>query len=280
MSTRIVTDSTCDLPAEMAEKFGIRIIPNYINIGEKSFLDGVDISHEEFYKGLLNFPAHPKTSAPGSGMFSSVYQQLANEGARHIISLHIHSGLSNLSNAARVGAEAIQGVQITVLEVGQLALGLGFMALAAAQAAMDGMPTAEIINGIRNQDRRTIIYAALNTLDYLRESGRTPGLLVEIANLMRIKPIIQLHKGVLRLAGQVRTGSKSIDWLVNSVERLGKLSKMAVLHTNAPERAVFLAERIHRLLPANEEILISGATPILGVHIGPGAVGVVCVNAE
>jgi len=280
MSTRIVTDSTCDLPAEMAEKFGIRIIPNYINIGEKSFLDGVDISHEEFYKGLPNFPAHPKTSAPGSGMFSSVYQQLANEGARHIISLYIHSGLSNLSNAARVGAEAIQGVQITVLEVGQLALGLGFMALAAAQAALDGMPTTEIIDGIRNQDRRTIIYAALNTLDYLRESGRAPGLLVGVAKLLRIKPIIQLHKGVLRLAGQVRTGSKSIDWLASGLKKLGRLNKVAVLHTHAPERAEILAGRIHRLLPTNKKILISEVTPILGVHIGPGAVGLACVNAE
>ena len=280
LNTRIVSDSTCDLPIETAEKLGIHIIPNFINVGEMSYLDGVDMSHEDFYQRLPGFPVHPKTSAPGSTVFENVYRQLADEGADQIISMHIHSGLSNLSNVARIAAAAVKDVKITVVEIGQLAMGLGFLVLAAAEAALEGIAPDEIINKIKNQDRRTIIYAALNTLDYLQESGRAQSLLVGMANLLRIKPIVQLHQGVIKLAGQVRTAAKSIDWLVACIERLGELSQVAILHTNAFERAQSLKIQIQARLDVNEEIMISEATPTLGVHVGPGAIGLACVKEE
>lgn len=279
LSTRIVTDSTCDLPAETAEKLGIRVIPNYINIGEESYLDGVDISHNEFYKKLSDFPVHPKTSAPGSGMFEKVYRELADEGANQIISIHIHSGLSNLSNAARIATETIRSIKITVVEVGQVALGLGFMAMTAAEAALDGKPIGEIIDLINDQDRRTEIFAALDTLHYLSESGRAPSLLTGVANLLRIKPIIRLHQGVLKTAGRTRTTGKSIDWLVEKLHKIGRLERLAVLHTNAFDRAEDLRTNIQSLIQIEDEILISEATPILGVHVGPDAIGLVCVKA-
>lgn len=280
INTRIVTDSTCDLPAGTSENLGIRVIPNYINVGEKSYLDGVDLSHKDFYLGLPDFPAHPKTSAPGSSVFEATYRQLADEGAEEILSLHIHSGLSNLSNVARIAAGSMKGVKVTVVEIGQLALGLGFLALAAAEAALEGVAPEEIIRRVRRQDSRTVIYAALNTLEYLRESGRAPALLVGVANLLRIKPVIQLHQGTLRMAGQTRTAARSIDWLVNELEKLGSLSHLAVLHTNAMERAQELKRRILERLDFRGEIIISEATPILGVHVGPGAVGLVVVKTE
>ena len=114
MNTRIVTDSTCDLPEETIQRFGIRVVPNYINIGEASYLDGIEMSHQDFYLGLSGFPAHPKTSAPGIAVFENVYQELVYEGADHIISVHIHAGLSNLSNAARIAARSIRGAAVAV----------------------------------------------------------------------------------------------------------------------------------------------------------------------
>lgn len=279
MSTRIVTDSTCDLPDEITERFDIRVIPNYINIGEASYLDGLELSHEDFYRGLAQFPAHPKTSTPGIGVFEAVYRQLVDEGAGQIISIHIHTGLSNLSNVARIAARSITDARVTVVEVGQLAMGLGFVVHAAAEAALNGSSTREIIESIRDQDRRTIIYAALDTLEYLKESGRAPALLVGIANLFHIKPIIQLHQGTLRMAARVRTSSRCIDWLVESVRKMGGLDKLAVLHTNAVDRAEKLQNELQSFIPSLEEIPITEATPILGVHVGPRAVGLVCVKA-
>lgn len=279
MTTRIVTDSTCDLPLEAIDQFGIRVIPNYINIGDESFLDGPDMSHEAFYEGLAHFPAHPKTSAPGAGVFEGVYRRLAEEGAAHILSIHIHSGLSGLSNAARIAAQAMQNVEVTVMEVGQLALGLGYLALSAAQAAQAGKPVDEIIRAIQDQDRRTFTFAALDTMEYLGASGRAPGLLVGIATLLRIKPIIQLHQGIIKVAGKARTASRSADWLMSSLAALGQLDRLAVLHTHARGRAEQLLSRIQAVVPFQGVIPISEATPILGVHVGPQAIGLVCVKS-
>ena len=201
MTIRIVTDRTCDLTPEIAEQYGIGIVPCYINVGEKSYLDGVDILRKDFYAQLPYFKPHPKTSAPGIGMYSAVYQRLANEGADQIISIHIHSGLSNLSNAARLAAEAADKIKVTVVEAGQLTIGLGFLAIAAAQAARKGRSADEILKIIKEQDERTFVLFALDTLEYLRLSGRAPGLVISIANLLRIKLIIQLHRGELRPVG-------------------------------------------------------------------------------
>lgn len=279
MNTRIVTDSTCDLPSEIIDRFGIRVIPNYINIGEASYLDGPEMSHEDFYKGLSQFSAHPKTSTPGSGVFEAMYRQLVEEGAKQIISIHIHTGLSNLANVARLAASSISDAHVRVVEVGQLALGLGFVVMAAAEASLNGRAVEEIVESIKDQDRRTTIYAALDTLEYLKESGRAPALLVGIAKLFHIKPIIQLHQGTLRMAARVRTSSRGIDWLVESVHKMGRLDKLAVLHTNAIERARVLQDRIQSMTPSLNEIPITEATPILGVHVGPRAVGLVCVKS-
>ncbi len=277
---RIVTDSTSDLPAHLATKYGIEVIPCFINIGDQSFLDGLDISRETFYQEMLESGHHARTSSPGVGVFARVYEHLAAEGVDEILSMHIHNKLSTLSNVARLAAETANPVRVTVLECGQLSIGLGFLAMAAARMARDGADMETVISGVKAMENRTFVYAALDTMTHLKESGRAPGLLVEIAQLLSIKPIIQLHTGVLRLAGQVRTASKAIDHLISFVKELEPLEKIAVLHTHTPQRAAQLAERLPAALLRNQEILILEATPILGVHLGPGAVGVACVQQD
>ena len=280
MTIRIASDRTCDLTQEVADQYGIGIVPCYINTVEKSYLDGVDLSRKDFYVKLPSLMPRPTTSAPGVGMYSSVYQRLANEGADQIISMHIHSGLSNLSNTARLAAEVADKVKVTVVEAGQLTLGLGFLAIAAAEAARKGRSPEEIQRIIKERDARTFVMFAIDTLDYLRASGRAPGLVVSIATLLRIKPIIQLHHGELHLIGQERTTIKTIDHLVNKVKKLGNLERLAVLHTNALEKAEVMAEKLRTHVSKKLDIWMTEITPVLGVHIGPGAVGVACVAAE
>ena len=280
VTVRIVTDSTSDIPPEMARKFGISIVPCYINIGEESYLDEVDITRSEFYQGLPDFSHHPKTSAPGAGLFLEAYQRLADEGVNEIISMHIHSGLSNLSNAARVASENLKHIRVTVIEIGQVALGLGFLAISAARAALEGRSVQDIIRIIRGQDDRTYVFAALDTLDYLRESGRAPGLVVGIANFLRIKPVIRLHRGILNMVSQVRTGKKGLERLVRLAKDLEPLEQIAVLHTNAVEKARGLAEMLKESFHGIQEPDIAEVTPVLGVHTGPGAVGLACVQGE
>jgi DegV family protein with EDD domain len=280
LNTRIVTDSTCDLPDDLARKFGIEIVPNYINVGNSSLLDGLEISHESFYREIIHNHYFPKTSSPGNGLFESAYQKLISEGATDIISIHIHTGLSNLANAARIAARMVQGACITVLEVGQVAMGLGFIVQAAAEAALNGESVDEIIESIKRRDLRTTTLAALDTLEYLKASGRAPALVVGFANLLDIKPVIRLQQGILKVAARVRTSTRCIDWLAKQIQGIGPLENLAVLHTYALDRAEKLRDRLYSLLPNLEDIQISEATPALGVHVGPRAVGLVYVKNQ
>lgn len=280
MTIRIASDRTCDLPDAIAEQYGIGIVPCYINVGNESYLDGVDLSRKEFYEKLPSYQPLPKTAAAGIGRYSEVYQRLAEEGADKVISMHIHSGLSNLANTARLAAEAAGKIKVTVTEVGQLTLGLGFLAMAAAEAAQNGKSINEILQLIQEKENRTFVYAALDTLDYLRASGRAPALVVKIANILRIKPIIQLHKGELRLHSQERTFVRSIDHLVELAVKLGKIEKLAVLHTDALDKAKILSDKLKDRISNKLDIWITEITPVLGVHIGPGAVGLACVAAK
>jgi len=277
---RIASDRTCDLPQAVVDQYGIGIVPCYINVGNASYLDGVDLSRQQFYEQLPNYFPHPKTAAPGVGKYSEIYQRLADEGADQVISMHIHSGLSNLSNTARLAAEAAEKFKVTVVEVGQLTLGLGFLAITAAEAARKGRSITEILGIIKEQETRTFVYAAFNTLDNLRASGRAPDIVVRIANMLQIKPIIQLHHGELRLIGQERTLARSIEHLVEQVGKFGKIEKLAVLHSNAADKAKTLAEKLKSRISNKLDIWITEITPVLGVHIGPGAVGLACVAAE
>ena len=280
MTIRIASDRTCDLPQTIVDQFGMGIVPCYINVGNASYLDGVDLSRQDFYKQLPYYSPYPKTAAPGVGKYSEVYQHLADEGADQVISIHIHSGLSNLSNTARLAAEAAEKFKVTVIEAGQLTLGLGFMAIAAAEAARKGRSIAEIQHLLKELEARTFVYAAFNSLDYLRASGRAPDIVVRIANMLHIKPIIQLHRGELRLIGQERTLARSIDHLVDQASKFGKIEKLAVLHSNAVDKARILADKLKSRISYNLDILTTEITPVLGVHIGPGAVGLACVAAE
>ncbi len=172
MVIRIVTDSTCDIPPEVAAELGITVIPDYINVGEQSFLDGVDLTRREFYRRLVDWPMPPTTAAPGVDAFCKVYDRLAAEGASQVISFHIYEKFSNLSNVARLAAEATHSVPVTVVPGNFLSLGGGFILSGAARAAQAGQSLAEIIHGVEELTRRTHIFAALDTLEFLRRSGR------------------------------------------------------------------------------------------------------------
>lgn len=280
MTIRIVTDSTCDLTPEELTQYKIGVIPCYINIGKQSFLDGKEITRKEFYNNLPTYTQVPGTSAPGIGLFIKEYKKLAAEGATHIISMHIHSGLSNLANVARMAAQAVAPLRVTIIETGQVAMGLGFMVLKAARAAINGLNVERIKKLIEDQELRTYIYAALDTVDYLEKSGRVPSVMTAIANLLRIKPIVQLHKGVIRLAGQVRTSTQGYSWLLKNLEKFGPYENLAILHTNAETRAQKLLCDITNKFGMNIHLSISEASPVLGVHVGPGGIGLACVRSK
>lgn len=280
MNIRVVSDSTCDLPVSLVKLYSISIVPCYINFGIESFLDNVDITRADFYRRIANSKEIPKTSAPSVGLFNEVYHRLADEGAQEIISIHIRKGLSNLSNVARLAAESFNRASVHIVEVGQVAISLGYMVLQAAMAVAAGNPVETVIERINGINQRSYLYAALDSLNFLKHSGRVPSLLVDLADLFRVKPVLLMRQGTIGMVDRVHTASKQMGILIKLAQRHTPLEWIGVTHTHAAERASQLAQSVKSLFQVKDEIWFEEATPILGVHVGPGALGIACVTSN
>ena len=273
MPIRIVTDSNCDLPAELIERHRILVVPSVLNMDGRAYRDGVDISRAEFYRRLPTSQPVPTTAAPASGEFEAAYRAC---GDADIISIHVASKLSGILNAARLGAEAV-GERVHLVDSGQVSMGQGWQVLAAAEAAAAGQSTAQVRAAAESTRRRCQVLAVLDTLEYLRRGGRASALSAILGELLQVKPLLELVDGDIVLRAKLRTWATARGQLVKLVEALGRLERLAVLHTDRAAEARALADR---LAPrAASEPLVVEATAVIGTHVGPGAVGVAAVKA-
>ncbi len=277
MTIKIVTDSTCDIPAQIVKEKGISVVPLYINIGDQGYRDNVDISRKEFYEQLPHYDPHPQTAAPGVDMFRAVYDQLAAEGASAILSIHISISLSATIDVARVAAEQTTSVPVVAFDSQQLSMGTGFLVLRAAEAAVAGQPLDEIIQGLQAQIPRTHVFAALDTLEYLKRSGRMHRVVASLGNLLEIRPLLKMYQGD-PTAERIRTRKRALQRLVELLRERAPFEKLAMLHIRAREEAEALMAEVKDLLPT-PDILFTEVNPVIGANIGPGVVGFACVEA-
>jgi DegV family protein with EDD domain len=278
MSVRIVTDSASDLPPEVAEEHKIAVVPLYINFGAQSFLDGVELERDEFYARLPSSRPPPTTSAPGAAAFLETYQRVIAEGASAILSIHIASSLSNVCNAAQLAASSVTGVPVRVFDGGQITLGTGFLAVHAAEKAAAGAGLGEIITSLEAMAMRTYSFAALDSLDTLRRSGRVNLVQYGIGTVLQVKPILKMHGGQI-VPDRARTGNGAIGRLIDLALRLGPLESIALVHAHAPERLQQPRRTLEARLPAAPIRMVSEVAPVIGAHVGTGAVGLVCTEA-
>lgn len=274
MAITIVTDSACDLPKSVIDDQNITVVPCYINVDDQSYLDGVELSRLEFYQRLLDSGSLPTTSAPGIETFVKAYQQLATQGTSGIISIHVSGSVSNIVKIAQLAAERIDKVPVTVIDSGQLTLGTGLLVLAGAEAAAAGCTMADILALLQKKASKVYSFAALDTVEYLHRSGRVSWLQSGLATLLQIKPLIKMHDGELTLE-RVRTTKKALERLISLVSDLGPLDQLAVVHTHAPDKAKRLQRQAKHLFPAGKAPFFVEVTPVIGAHVGPGAVGLV-----
>lgn len=279
MTIKIVTDSTCDLPDSIIQDLGITVIPSYININGKSYLDGEELSRQAFYDMLPSSKPHPTTSAPGTGAFLIAYQNLIKKGASGIISIHISHSLSNIVNVAQIAAKEVNSIATKVIDSGQLSLGLGLLVQQAAKLAKQTENFEELIRSIENLSLRTYAYARLDTLEYLRRSGRLSNLQHSLASMLNIRPIMKMNNGNPQME-IVRTKKRANEKLVDLIKKLGKLEQVGITHSNAYEEANQLISLIANVIPNVNEIIMSDVTPVLGTHVGPGAVCISCIAAQ
>ena len=270
MKVGFVTDSTSDIPQQLAEQYGIEIVPVLVNIQGKSYADRLEISREEFYTRLPNLRPLPTTSSPSVGAFQERYEKLLSGGADSVISIHPPNELSGLFNAARLAAEDF-GRRVQVLDSGQLSLGLGYQVILAAEAAQDGAVKSDILALLEGVRRRVRLTALLETIDYIHRSGRVSWAVSVIGGVLRLQPLIELRYGIVHRIGQARTRLQGIERLIDTLNSWGTLERLAVLHTNAELAALQLLEEVKSKVSVPP--LLVNVTTAIGTHVGPNGLG-------
>jgi DegV family protein with EDD domain len=248
----------------------------YINIGNQSYLDGIDMSREYFYSNLDKFPHHPQTAAPGSETFARYYDRAGHNGAQQVFSIHVAGSLSATLASAQKGAKEAKS-PVTVHNSGQLALGAGLQVIAAARAALDGANIKEIKKIVEDLGKRTYVFAVVDTMKFLQRSGRLNLTMLGVGSLLHIKPLLKMHEDTV-VSEKVTTHIRAIHRLLKLTELLGPLEHLSMVHTNAREAAHKLYEKAVHLIPDGNKPFYQPVTPVIGTHIGPNVVGFVAVT--
>ena len=280
MPVKVVTDSTSDLPGDLAQSLGITVVPLNVHFGTQEFKDGVDLSAEEFFRRLIAEPELPKTSQPSVGDFASAYRGLEHE-ADGIVSVHISAKVSGTLNSAVQGkAEVGMSTPIEVIDTQQASMGVGLVAISAATAAQQGADFDEVARIARDASERCRVFAGLDTLEYLIKGGRIGKAKGLVGTLLRIRPMIIVREGEVHELGKERTRAKMLARIQRTVEEFAPLDELCVLHSTTPEDAEQLARRLSHLLPDGKEPIVTRFGPVLGTYVGPGAVGIGLLRAE
>lgn len=277
MKIGIVTDSTCDIPQLLIEQHELEVIPCILVIDGKEYVDGKDITREEFYRRLPALQTQPTTAAPSIGDFATRYESLFRRGCEHVLSIHAAGALTSILNIAKQAASDFSD-RVTCIDSTSLSLGLGFQVLAAAEAAELGLPAA--LEAIQSAHRRLQVFAALDTLEYLKRSGRVPAAVAMLGGLLRIKPLIELANAEVKAVGAVRTTGQANERMSKFLLDGSPVERLAILHTGAERRARdFLNELMQdssQSVP--RDILMVNVTTVIGTHVGPNGLGFAVVR--
>ena len=274
METAIVTDSTADLPLTLSEELNIYQIPVDLTLENKTYLDGFDLSRSDFYNRLPDLERLPTTAAPSAGRFQELYSSIFEKGHQNIISIHPSKKLSGIFNAARLAAEEFSN-PIKVIDSEQLSMGLGFQVLKAAKLARKGVDIKDIIQEVKSILERVRVFAMLDTFRYIQRSGRVSWAKARIGSILQIKPVLELKGGEVINKGASRTRSKGINYLGETLQELGELEDLAILHTNALEDGrLFINQFAPKYI---SDPIIVNVTTIIGTHVGPNGLGFAAV---
>jgi DegV family protein with EDD domain len=280
MPTHIITDSTCDLPPEIIQRYGIHVIPIGLTLDRRTYLDGVDLSASDFYRQLPSLRQIPSTAAPSHSVIEAAYRRAAGQDIAAIFLAASFSSLYHTAQSAArefTAAHGRQSVQIAVVDSGQLSLGLGWQVLAAAEAAAAGQPLAGVLTAVAATRRRLKVYALLDTLEYVRHGGRVSAFAAALSGLLCIKVDVELTAGEVRPVFKMRTRHQAIDKLVDLTQGLGPLKRLAILHAHRLEDAQWLAEQLSACAP--QPPLLIEVCGTVATHVGPNALGVAAVTA-
>jgi fatty acid kinase fatty acid binding subunit len=278
MPVRIVTDSACDLPESICDELGIEVVPLTIRFGDREYVDRKELSVDAFWRELESSSVLPETAAPSVGAFEETFRRLSDDGADAIVCINLSARLSATMQSAQVAAKALDGqTPVQIIDSYSASMGIGNLVLHAARRARAGASLDEVVREVESRRERGHVFAALDTLEYLRKGGRIGGAQAMVGSMLSIKPIISVLDGAVESAGRVRTRSKALKFLVDQIP-VGKVESIGILHGNAPDVDDFLA----MLEPAvpDAEVMVGTIGPVIGVHTGPRVMGIAWIDRQ
>lgn len=282
MKVAVVTDTDASLSLEMAQEYGIRLVPISVQFGEETFDSEYEILDHEIFTRIDAEGKLPTTAAPSPGKWAEAFQASFDDGADAILCFTVSRNLSATYDAAVMAAtDLMAGKDITVIDTNSLSMAQGFMAMEAVEVLKNGGSMEEAIAAAKSFEGRTYLYGGLATLRYLAMSGRVGQLAAGMANLLNIKPILTMENGKLELLEKIRTQKKSWNRMIELLqEKVGnrKIEKIAILHVTCLDDAKKFEKLLRKNMDIPEEVIFTSMTAGLSVHTGAGLVGVTVVT--
>ena len=268
-SFAVVTDSTADLPEAWGERYQIQVVPLKVIFGEETFRDGVDMNNEQFFAKLATSTKLPTTSAPSPGDFAELYTRLAKD-YEGCISIHIARSLSATAEAARVGAESVEGFRVSVVDSETVSMPMAFLCRVAAESATLDEATA----AVQQRIPKSRVLALLDTLRYVEMGGRVSRAQAMIGTMLDLKPLLLMVDGQIKSLDRVRTRSRAIPRMVEFLEKDSPVEHVGVVHAQAADEAEQIAAGLRGRLPGLD-VPVGQIGCVLGTHVGPKALGLV-----
>ncbi|MGY2084198.1 DegV family protein [Blastococcus sp. SYSU DS0539] len=277
MPVAVLTDSTAYLPRELADEYGIHVVPLYVVLAGRSGREGEDISSADVAKALSSRGQRVSTSRPTPGDFLAAYRAALDAGADRLVSVHLSAELSGTWDAARVAASQVGEHIVSVVDSRSAAMGTGFAVLEAARAAAAGAACDDVDRIAREAAARTRTLFVVDTLEHLRRGGRIGSAAAVLGSALAVKPVLHVVDGRVVPLEKVRTSARALGRLVQHVvDHAGEREvSLAVHHLAAADRAERLVTELRARVPRLRELYVSELGAAIGAHVGPGAVGIV-----
>ena len=269
---KILCDSITDLPIEIIKKHNIDIVPLTVIFNEKEYLDRVDITTNEFYKMLRENDTMPKTSQATYAQFVKFFEKYKDDEILYLAGSSAASGTYQSAVLAKGDVDA----NITIFDTFNLSIGAGPLVIKACEMVEKGLSVDEIVKNLENLKNDIEVIFSVDALEYLKKGGRIGGAAALFGSLLQIKPILTVEDGKTTVFTKVRTKKKAIDKIVNTVlEQNSKapIKDIIVHHINCESEGEELANRLKSTLGL-DSIKIQSIGPIIGLHVGPGSIGV------
>lgn len=273
---QVITDSTADIPEEMASALGIWTVPLTVSFGAETYADRIELSPPQFYEKMAASKELPKTSAPAPGLFHEYYAKAIAAG-RQVVSIHLSNKFSGTVAAARVAASEFESGLVTVIDSYQASMGCGFLVLEAAEMARAGADHQQIVDHINALLPRVAIYVLLDSLENLRRGGRIGKASALLGTMLSVKPIITVTNGEASPVEKVRLLNRAISRLVGIALENAPFRRLAVAYSDDRQIAEQVAGMLAERLPGVEP-LIYQAGPVIGTYVGRGAVATIFVR--